>query len=162
MLRAGDQAPTFALQSTAGDAADLEARRSNGPVVVLTNRGTWCSYCAEQLQTFSALSYDLWRHQGVDVLPIFPDPVPDLVELRDRFGLAIQLLSDPDLEVVRAYADVEEHARFGEIPVASTTVVDADGVVRYTQVAEHAADRTYANYVRSLIGNDFEPPFAEE
>lgn len=162
MLRVGDTAPTFSLPSTAGGEVGLEEALSIGPAVVLTNRGAWCSYCAEQLQTFSALSYDLWRHHDVDVLPIVGDPVADLVEMRDRFDLRIQLLSDVDLDVARAYAGVEDNPKFGEIPVAGTFVVDPDGVVRYAQVAENPADRTYANYVRALIRDGYERPYTDD
>lgn len=39
--------------------------------------------------------------------------------------------------------------------------VDEDGDVRYEQVADHPADRTYGNWVRYFIRNDYEAPFDE-
>nr|WP_276250024.1 redoxin domain-containing protein [Halomicroarcula sp. SHR3] len=53
-------APEFTLESTAGGEVSLADRLEDGPVVVLINRGHWCSFCAEQLQTFSEVAYDLW------------------------------------------------------------------------------------------------------
>lgn len=157
---AGDSAPDFALPSTAGGDVELSETLERGPTVLLFNRGTWCSYCAEQLQTFSNLEYDLWRHLGVDVLPIVGDPLPALVEMRDRFGLRLQLLSDPDLGVAQQYGGTEVTDDHGEIPLAATYVIDQAGLVRYAQVAEHPADRTYANWVRHFIRNGFERPYA--
>lgn len=159
MVEVGEEAPPFTLPSTDGGEVRLEDKLRTGPVVVVTNRGYWCSYCAEQLGTFSALAYDLWRNHDTDVLPIVGDPIPKLVEMRDRFELRLQLLSDADLAVAPAYAGTEETRTYGEIPIAGTFVIDPDGIVRYAQVAENAADRTYANYVRHFISNDFDPPY---
>ena len=160
MVDEGEPAPDFALASTAGGEVRLSATLDRGPSVLVINRGTWCSYCAEQLQTFSNHEYDLWRHLGVDVLPVVGDPVPDLVAMRDRFDLGLQLLADPDLAVAAEYSGTEETDDHGTIPVAATYVVDEDGVVRYAQVAEHPADRTYANWVRHFIRGGYERPYA--
>lgn len=154
-----EAAPDFTLESTAGGHVTLSETLASGPSVVLLNRGHWCSYCAEQLGTFSDLGYDLWRHHGVDVLPVMGDPVERLVEMRDRFDLGLQLLSDPSLEVASAYTGVEDHPRHGEIPISGTFIVDGEGTVRYAQVAENAADRTYANYVRHVLNDDFVEPY---
>ena len=161
MALTGTQAPDFELERTGGGTVRLSETLDDGPTVVVLNRGVWCSYCAEQLQTFSNHSYDMWRHGSVDVLPITSDPVGDLAEMRDRFGLRIQLLSDPDLEVAEAYTGVEETERHGRIPIAGTFVVDPEGVVRYEQVSENPADRTYANFVRHFVREGYERPYAE-
>ncbi len=159
MVEVGDRAPEFTLDSTGGGEVSLTKQTASGPAVVVLNRGYWCSYCAEQLQTFSNLAYDLWRNHDTTVLPITGDPVPELVEMRDRFDLSIQLLSDPDLTVASQYTGVEENATYGRIPLAGTFVVDTDGVVRYAHTSDTPADRTYANYVRHFITKEFEEPY---
>ena len=53
-------APDFTLDSTGGESVTLADTLEEGPTVVLVNRGHWCSFCAEQLGTFSEVSYDLW------------------------------------------------------------------------------------------------------
>ena len=157
----GDQAPDFELERTGGGTVRLSETLDDGPSVVLLNRGAWCSYCAEQLQTFSNHAYDLWRHLNVDVLPVMGDPVGDLAEMRDRFDLRLQLLSDPDLEVAEAYTGIEDEATHGPIPIAGTFVVDPEGLVRYEQVSETPADRTYANYVRHFVRDGYQRPYAD-
>jgi peroxiredoxin len=158
----GSDAPEFTLESTAGDEVSLTDRLESGPAVVLINRGYWCSFCAEQLQTFSEVSYDLWFNHDVDVLPVVTSPRPRLVEMRDRFDLDVQLLADPHGEVADHYSGTEETDMgvTDTTGVAGTYVVDTDGVVRYEQVAENAADRTYGNWVRYFLRNDFEDPYA--
>jgi peroxiredoxin len=153
-------APDFTLRSTSGGDVTLSDTLDDGPTVVLVNRGHWCSFCAEQLQTFSKVSYDLWFNDGVDVLPVVTDSVGKATEMRDRFDLDVQLLADPDGEVAEQYSGTEQTSH-GLTGVAATYVVDASGRVRYEQVADHPGDRTYGNFVRYFIRNDFEDPFGK-
>ena len=138
----------------------LEDRLESGPAVVLINRGHWCSFCAEQLATFSRVYEDLQFNEGIDVLPVVTDPVPKLVEMRDRFDYDFQLLADPDGEVAEQYSGTEQTSH-GLAGVAGTYVVDTDGIVRYEQVSDDPADRTYGNWIRYYVRNDYEGPFSE-
>ncbi len=156
----GSQAPDFTLDSTAGEPITLSDTLADGPSVVLINRGHWCSFCAEQLQTFSEVSYDLWFNDGVDVLPVVTDDLGPLTEMRDRFDLDVQLLADPDGAVAEQYSGTEQTSH-GLTGVAATYVVDTDRTVRYEHVADHPADRTYGNFVRYFIRNDFADPFGD-
>lgn len=38
-------------------------------------------------------------------------------------------------------------------------VIDSEGTIRYEQVADDVADRTYGNWIRYFIRNGFEDPF---
>lgn len=156
----GESAPQFELESTAGRKVDLRVETDDGPAVVLFNRGPWCGFCAEQLLTFDTLEYDLWRHEDVSILPVFGDPVPALVEMRDRFDFGMQLLSDADLDTVAAYTGVEVNDDHGRIPIPGTFIVETDGVVRYEHVAERPDDRTYANTVRHQVKDGYEDFYA--
>ena len=151
-------APDFTLESTAGEDVTLSETLDDGPTIVLINRGHWCSFCAEQLQTFSEVSYDLWLNDGVDVLPVITDSLGKATEMRDRYDLDVQLLADPDGEVSEQYSGTEQTSH-GLTGIAATYVIDADGVVQYEQVADHPGDRTYGNFVRYYIRNGFEDPF---
>ncbi|EMA47042.1 peroxiredoxin [Halococcus saccharolyticus DSM 5350] len=156
----GSQASDFTLDSTAGEEVTLSETLDDGPTVVLVNRGHWCSFCAEQLQTFSEVAYDLWFHDNVDILPVVTDPVGKLTEMRDRYDLDIQLLADPDGSVADQYSGTEQTSH-GLTGIAATYVIDTDGTVRYEQVADHPADRTQGNFVRYFIRNDFANPFGD-
>ncbi|WP_227380809.1 peroxiredoxin family protein [Haladaptatus halobius] len=152
--------PEFELQSTGGGTVSLPDKLENGPAIVLINRGHWCSFCAEQLQTFSEVSYDLWFNENVNVIPIVTDPLQKVTEMRDRYDLDVQLLANPDGDVAEQYSGTEQTSH-GLTGIAATYVIDEDGVVRYEQVANHPADRTYGNWIRYFIRNDYEDPFAE-
>ncbi len=160
MIDEGDQAPAFELPSTTGGEVSLAAMLDRGTLVVLFNRGVWCSYCAEQLQTFSNLEYDLWRNHDTNVVGISGDSVPAHRQMQDRFDLSVPLLTDRSLDVADEWVGIEETDAHGDIPYAATFVIDPEGVVRYAHHADNAADRTYANYVRHFVAGGFEQPYA--
>lgn len=153
-------APDFTAPSTAGGEATLSETLDSGPTVVLVNRGHWCSFCAEQLKTFSEVSYDLWFNDGVDILPVVTSERQKLVEMRDRFDYDFQLLADPDGEVAEQYSGTEQTSH-GLTGIAGTYVIDGDGEIHYEQVADNPADRTYGNRIRYFIRNDFEDQFGD-
>ncbi len=78
--------------------------------------------------------------------------------MRDRYDLDVQLLADPDGEAAEKYSGTEQTSH-GLTGIAAAYVVDEDGVVQYGQVADHPADRTYGNWIRYFIRNDYEDPF---
>ncbi|WP_435178866.1 peroxiredoxin family protein [Halorussus sp. AFM4] len=160
MTLEGSAAPDFSLESTSGGEVSLEETLDSGPTIVLVNRGHWCSFCAEQLATFSRVYEDLRFNEGVNVLPVVTSELPKLVEMRDRFDYDFQLLADPDGEVADQYSGTEQTSH-GLTGIAGTYVVDTDGQVRYEQIADSVDDRTYGNWVRYFIRNDFEDPFGE-
>ena len=152
----GKDAPDFTLESTAGKEVTLSETLERGPTVVILFRAGWCSFCAEQLQTFSNLSYDLWHNHDTDILPVSSDSVGNLREMRDRYELQIQLLSDPTYETTQAYTEIVTHDWRDDYTRSGTFVVDTDGTVRYEQIAQAAADRTYANFIRYFIKRGYE------
>ncbi|ELZ91952.1 peroxiredoxin [Haloferax mucosum ATCC BAA-1512] len=154
----GTDAPDFTLERTTGDDVTLSETLESGPTVVLINRGHWCSFCAEQLQTFNRVAYDLWFNDGVDILPVVTSDLGDLMEMRDRFGFEFQLAADPGGGVAERYSGTEQTSH-GLTGIAGTYVIDGDGIVQYEQVADHPADRTYGNWVRYFIRNDYEDMF---
>lgn len=166
MIYEGDEAPEFTVEDTAGrertlsETLDTPHRGGDiGPTVVLLNRGAWCSYCAEQLRTFSWMAEDLWQNYNVDILSVSGDPLPELRAMRDRNGLGFQPCSDPDLDVASAYTGIDENPRHGDVAIPGTFVVDPNGIVQYAHHAEHTGDRTYGNHVRYFIRYeyDYEP-----
>jgi peroxiredoxin Q/BCP len=156
----GQQAPDFELESTNGGTVSLSETLESGPTIVVVNRGAWCSFCAEQLATFSRVAEDLKFNDGVDILPVVPSDIEDVVAMRDRFDYRFQLAADPDGEVAEQYSGIEETSH-GVTGITGTYVVDTDGVVQYEQVGENLRDRTYGNYLRYFIRDEFGEAFEE-
>ncbi len=157
----GSQAPEFELESTTGDSVSLSETLDSGPTVVVINRGYWCSFCAEQLATLSRVYEDLRFNDGVDVLPVVTSDRGDVAEMRTRFDYRFPLLSDPEGAVAEQYSGTEESSHSGTTGIAALYVVDEAGEVRYEQVADDISDRTYGNYLRYFIRDDYGGAFQD-
>ena len=155
----GKSAPDFTVENTGRKQVALSETLESGPTVIVVFRAGWCSFCAEQLQTFSNLAYDLWFNHDTDVVSVSSDSIGNLTEMRDRYELTIQLCSDPDFEVTETYTERKTHPRRADYSRSGLFVVDAEGTVRYEHVSEAANDRTYANSVRYFIDADYEDRF---
>jgi peroxiredoxin Q/BCP len=133
-LSPGDAAPDFALRSDTGDEVSLSALRGR-KVIVYFYPAAMTPGCTTQACDFSDNLASL-KAQGYEVLGISPDKPEKLAKFREKDGLGIVLLSDPDHEVLEAYGAWGEKNRYGKIVVGvirSTFVVDEEGKVELAQ-----------------------------
>jgi peroxiredoxin Q/BCP len=133
-LSPGDAAPDFTLRSDTGDEVSLSGLRGR-KVIVYFYPAAMTPGCTTQACDFSDNLASL-KAQGYEVLGISPDKPEKLAKFREKDGLGITLLSDPDHEALEAYAAWGEKNRYGKIVVGvirSTFVVDEDGKVELAQ-----------------------------
>lgn len=129
-LEPGDRAPDFTLDTDTGEQvslADLRGQR----VVVYFYPAAMTPGCTKQACDFND-SLDALQAAGITVVGISPDKPEKLAKFREHDGLKITLLSDPDKEVLNAYAAFGEKKMYGKVVVGvirSTFVVDADGKI---------------------------------
>jgi thioredoxin-dependent peroxiredoxin len=127
-LKPGDPAPDFTLQDDTGKPvtlSDLRGRR----VVVYFYPAAMTPGCTTEACDFSD-SLDALHAAGVEVLGISPDQPEKLATFRERDGLTIQLLSDPDKRVLEQYGAFGEKNLYGKTVqgvIRSTFVVDEEG-----------------------------------
>jgi len=133
-LAPGDTAPDFALTTDTGETlrlADLAGQR----VVLYAYPAAMTPGCTTEACDFSD-SIDALHARGVEVLGISPDKPEKLATFRERDGLTITLLSDPDKHVHDAYGAYGEKKLYGKPVVGvirSTIVVDEEGLVSLAQ-----------------------------
>ncbi len=129
-LQPGDLAPAFTLTSDTGQPvslADFAGRR----VIVYFYPAAMTPGCTKQACDFSE-SLDALAAKGYAVLGISPDSPAKLARFRERDGLTITLLSDPDKEALTAYGAFGEKKLYGKTVVGvirSTFVVAEDGTL---------------------------------
>jgi len=151
----GSQAPAFELETTNGATVSLAETLGDGPTVISINRGYWCSFCAEQLATFSRIYEDLQFNHGVDVLPVVTSDYAEVAAMKERFGYRFPLLADPDGEVAEQYSGTEQTDAGGVTGISGLYVVDEDGEVVFEHVAEDLTDRVYGNYIRYFVADEY-------
>ena len=133
-LSPGDQAPDFTLPTDTGEEVTLSSLRGQR-VILYFYPAAMTPGCTTQACDFSD-SLDSLKAAGFTVLGVSKDPVAKLAKFRERDGLTITLLSDPDLEVHRAYAAYGEKKLYGktvEGVLRSTFVIDAEGRIELAQ-----------------------------
>ena len=133
-LSAGDPAPEFTLTDDTGQQVSLADLRG-GKVIVYFYPAAMTPGCTTQACDFSD-SLESLRGSGYEVLGISPDKPEKLAKFRERDGLGITLLSDPDKETLNAYGAFGEKKLYGKTMqgvIRSTIVVDEEGKVEVAQ-----------------------------
>jgi len=141
-LSPGDTAPDFTLSNDTGERVSLADFRGR-KVIVYFYPAAMTPGCTTQACDFSD-SIDALQARGYDVLGISPDQPARLATFRERDGLTITLLSDPDKKVLTDYG------AFGEKKLDSKTV---EGVLRSTFVVDEFGQVVDARYNVEATGH---------
>jgi peroxiredoxin Q/BCP len=134
-LSPGDPAPDFTLTDDTGAQVSLAEARKDGKVIVYFYPAAMTPGCTKQACDFTD-SLDTLQAAGYTVLGVSKDAPAKLAKFLERDGLTITLLSDPDLEVHKAYGAYGEKKLYGKLVegvIRSTFVVDQDGAVELAQ-----------------------------
>jgi peroxiredoxin Q/BCP len=133
-LSPGDTAPAFSLTDDTGatvSLADLRGRK----VIVYFYPAAMTPGCTKQACDFTDSLASL-QAAGYEVVGISPDKPEKLATFRERDGLTIRLLSDPDKKVMQEYGAYGEKKLYGKLVegvIRSTIVVDEEGRVEVAQ-----------------------------
>src|SRR4051794_23486280 len=100
-LEPGEPAPAFSLTDDTGATVSL-TDFAGRKVIVYFYPAAMTPGCTKQACDFTDSLSSLQAH-GYDVLGISPDSPAKLAKFRERDGLTISLLSDPDKAVLQAY-----------------------------------------------------------
>ena len=133
-LSPGDPAPDFTLADDTGQDVSLSDLRGE-QVIVYFYPNAMTPGCTTQACDFSD-SLDALQAQGYRVLGISPNEPEKLAEFRERDGLRITLLSDPERAALTAYGAFGEKKLYGKVVqgvIRSTFVVDEQGRIRIAQ-----------------------------
>jgi thioredoxin-dependent peroxiredoxin len=130
MLKAGDRAPDFELESDAGKKVSLSDYKGKTLVVYFYPKDDTPG-CTREAIAFSQAA-KAFAKAGATVVGISKDSVKSHCSFRDKHALSIPLLSDPDLAVHRAFGAYGEKTMYGRKvlgTIRSTFVIDGAGKV---------------------------------
>ena len=133
-LSPGDTAPDFTLSTDGGDEVSLSGLRGR-KVIVYFYPAAMTAGCTKQACDFTE-SLESLQAAGYEVVGISPDKPAKLAKFRERDGLTITLLSDPEKETLTAYGAFGEKKLYGKVVqgvIRSTVVVGEDGRVEVAQ-----------------------------
>jgi peroxiredoxin Q/BCP len=131
MLKEGDEAPAFELSSDAGKTIKLSSYAGKKVVLYFYPKDNTPG-CTRESVAFSEAA-PRFAKEGVTVLGVSKDSIKSHCSFRDKHGLKIPLLSDPDLAVHKAYGAWGEKMMYGkkvEGTIRSTFIIGPDGKVQ--------------------------------
>lgn len=133
-LQPGDFAPEFTLPKDSGEEVTL-SKVDCKKVILYFYPAAMTPGCTKQACDFTD-SMEGLAADGYAVLGISPDKPEKLAKFRERDGLTITLLSDPDKEVLKAYGAFGEKKLYGKVVegvIRSTFVIGAGGKIELAQ-----------------------------
>lgn len=131
-LTVGEAAPDFTLTSDTGTSVTLSDLRGQR-VIVYVYPAAMTPGCTTQACDFTD-SLDSLTKDGYAVIGISPDAPAKLATFREKEGLRITLLSDPDRAVMTRWGAFGEKMMYGKKVtgvIRSTFVVGPDGTLTH-------------------------------
>ena len=123
MLEAGTKAPDFTLNDQSGAPISLSDFAGRKVVLYFYPKDNTPG-CTRQACAF-AEAYAGFREKNVAVIGVSKDSVASHVKFAEKYSLPFTLLSDPKLEIIKAYDAWKEKKLYGQT---------AFGVVRCTYI----------------------------
>lgn len=118
VVKSGDIAPNFHLQTLDGEEVQLSDYKGKG--VFLNFWATYCPPCKEEMP-YMDNQYEKFKDKGVEILAVnVGEPLLTAQKFAQRYDLSFPILMDEREEVYKAY---------GVKPIPATFLIDKDGNV---------------------------------
>ena len=130
MLEAGTKAPLFTLPDKDGNQVSL-ADFAGKKVVLYFYPKDNTPGCTRQACAFAA-AFEEFKTIDAVVIGVSRDSVASHQKFAEKYELPFIILSDPELEVIKAYDVWQEKKMYGKVSfgvVRSTYVIDENGVI---------------------------------
>lgn len=131
MLEIGMKAPGFILPDKDGNAVSLSDFLGKKVVLYFYPKDNTPG-CTRQACAFAGL-YGEFEKKGVQVIGISKDSIASHVKFAEKYNLPFVLLSDTELEAIKAYGVWQEKKLYGKVSmgvVRTTFVIDEEGIIQ--------------------------------
>jgi peroxiredoxin len=160
--RVGQPFPDAALLDVHGESTSLAAAAAGSPIVVVLYRGAWCPYCNVALRVYQQELVEPLAARDIRLVAISPQHPDGSLTMQEKHALTFTVLSDPgnriaeDLGVVTQPGDDARALQLENgldvaatnadgtprLPMPTTAILDADGVLRWIEVRPDHTTRT--------------------
>ena len=130
MLEAGMKAPDFTLLDQNENSVTLSDFLGKKVVLYFYPRDNTPG-CTRQACAFAG-SYETFKSRDVVVIGVSKDSVASHVKFAAKYGLPFILLSDPELQAIKAFDVWQEKKLYGKVSmgvVRATYVIDENGMI---------------------------------
>ena len=130
MIEAGMKAPDFTLKDRDGNEVSLSSFLGKKVIVYFYPKDNTPG-CTRQACAFAG-AYDEFKKIDAEVIGISKDSAASHEKFAAKYSLPFILLSDPELEAIKAYGVWQEKKLYGKLSmgvVRSTFIIDENGIV---------------------------------
>ena len=130
MLNINDKAPEFILKNKDGKDVSLSDFKGKRVVLYFYPKDNTPG-CTRQACAFAG-AYAGFQEKGVEVIGISRDSISSHLKFAEKYNLPFILLSDPELEAIKAYGVWQEKKMYGKTSfgvVRTTFIIDKDGYI---------------------------------
>jgi peroxiredoxin len=158
----GTKIPDAELLDVHGQPTTLSAARDGRPAVIVFYRGAWCPYCNLALRAYQEHLAGPLADRGAALIAVSPQKPDGSLTMQQTNELTFTVVSDPGnqiaarLGILTAPADdaAKAQAAMGldltainadgtrTVPMPTTVIVDATGVIRWIDVHPNYATRS--------------------
>ena len=141
MLETGIKAPEFKLPDQNGQMHSLSDYKGRKVILYFYPKDN-TSGCTKQACGF-AERYPQFQEKGAVVLGVSKDSAASHKRFEEKYGLPFTLLSDTELEVIKAYDVWKEKKNYGKVSmgvVRTTYLIDEHGMIIKAMDKVKAAD----------------------
>ena len=124
------EAPEFSLKDQHGNTVSLSDFLGKKVVLYFYPRDNTPG-CSRQACAFAG-AYREFQDMDVAVIGVSKDSVASHVKFAEKYSLPFILISDPELEAIKAYDVWQEKKNYGKVSmgvVRSTYVIDEQGII---------------------------------
>lgn len=133
MLKEGTKAPNFSLNDKDGNQVTLSDFLGKKIVLYFYPKDNTPG-CTRQACAFAS-AYEQFKNQEIAVIGISKDSVKSHQNFAAKYELPFVLLSDPELEAIKAYDVWQEKKMYGKVSmgvVRTTYIIDENGMIEKT------------------------------
>lgn len=158
-LKPGQPLPDF--QSVDEDGNRVSSSDLIGtPTVLLFVRGSWCPFCSKQVANLTRVYKEI-TDSGAKLILVTPKPLATTRRVAEMFDVDFRFWLDESLEIAKQLGLVlaagvpdDNRKEYGEDTLWPTTlIVDANGVIRFTELSRFIADRPNPEKLLKVLGN---------
>jgi len=130
MLELQAKAPDFTLSDKDGKQVSLSDFLGKKVILYFYPKDNTPG-CTRQACAFAG-AYEEFRQKNIEVIGISKDSVASHVKFAEKYNLPFVLLSDPELQAIRAYGVWQEKKLYGKVSmgvVRTTFIIDEEGKI---------------------------------
>ncbi len=148
MLKEGDTAPDFALESGPGERVTLDDLLADGPLILYFYPADFTPVCTKEACSIRDMHEDI-DAAGFTVVGVSPQSTSSHDRFRERYDLPFRLLYDDGKKVIRQFG-VDGMLGFGVR--RATFVIDPDKTIRGRVVSELSVGN-HTDFIREAIAS---------